>query len=74
MKEVTKFMSERIKVPNSLNDKESVEKMILILFPCFAKRPTHSAKKKHPLFLIFKENNQALRMKFFKDPLIKFLW
>ena len=30
--------------------------------------------KKHPLFLIFKENNHSLRMKFFSDPLIKHLW
>ena len=67
-------MSERIKVPSSLLDSESVEKMLLILFPCSAKKPKYTAKKKHPLFLIFKENNAALRMKFFRDPLIKFLW
>ena len=67
-------MCERVKVPNNLLDKESVEKMLVILFPCITKKRAHSAKKKHPLFLIFKENNHALRMKFFSDPLIKFLW
>ena len=67
-------MIERVNVPQNLLDKESVEKMLVILFPCIAKRPAYSAKKKHPLFQIFKENNAALRMEFFRDPLIKFLW
>ena len=67
-------MCERLKVPKSLLDTENVEKMLVILFPCIAKRPAYSDKKKHPLFRIFKENNHALRMKFFSDPLVKFLW
>ena len=67
-------MSETVQVPNHLLDNESVEKMLIILFPCITKKPAYSAKKKHPLFLIFRENNYALRMMFFSDPLIKFLW
>ena len=48
--------------------------MLIILFPCITKKPAYASRKKHPLLLIFKENNYFLRMKFFSDPLIKFLW
>ena len=67
-------MLECIKVPNSLLDKDSVTKMLIILFPCIIKRPAFKAMKNSPMFLIFKENNYTLRTKFFSDPLIKFLW
>ena len=72
--EVIKFMIEKLQVPKDLLDAESVEKMLVILFPCITKRPAYAAKKRHPLVLIFKENNHSLRMMFFSDPLIKFLW
>ena len=67
-------MTEVVKVPSNLLDKNSVDKMLIIVFPCITKRPAYSAMKKHPLCLIFKENNAALRMEFFRDPLIRFLW
>ena len=55
-------------------DKESIEKMLVILFPCITKRPAYKNMKKSPFLLIFKENNYNLRTKFFSDPLIKFIW
>ena len=67
-------MREQVGVPNDLLDAESVDKMLIILFPCITSRPAYVAMKKSPLFRIFRENNYTLRTKFFSDPLIKFLW
>ena len=67
-------MLEHLKVPKNFLDKESVDKMMIILYPCIIKRPEYSLMRKSPMFLIFKENNQTLRNLFFSDPLIKFLW
>ena len=60
--------------PAEFLEKESVTKMLIILFPCIIKRPAYKNMKKSPMFLIFRENNYKLRSKFFSDPLIKFVW
>lgn len=67
-------MVEYVEAPKELLDKESVSKMLVVLFPCIIKRPVYKYMKKSPMFLIFRENNYNLRCKFFSDPLIKFLW
>ena len=74
MTQVTKFLLNYVEAPPELLEKDSVDTMLIILFPCIIKKPAYRAMRKSPMFLIFRENNYTLRTRFFSDPLIKFLW
>ena len=41
IEQVTTFMREQVGVPNELLDAESVDKMLIILFPCITSRPAY---------------------------------
>ena len=74
IKHVTKFLLDYVEAPPELLEKDCINTMLIILFPCIIKRPAFKAMRKSPMFLIFRENNYTLRTRFFSDPLIKFLW
>ena len=71
---VTTFMSEFEDMPEVLLETEHVKKMLILLFPCIVKKFEYKHMNKSTTFKIFKENNFKLREKFFRDPLIKYLW
>ena len=68
---------EKLEIPESLLCREHVVKMLTILFPCSTRKPLGDEEHKetrHFFAEVFRENNVAIRNKFYSDPLIKYLW
>ena len=73
MSYVRMFMSKDLALPPQMHNEENTVKMITLLFPQSKKRNERwdEFKEASTLFQnIFKENNSALRGKFFRDPLV----
>ena len=73
-------MKDELSLSPALMDHESVVKMLTVLFPCTLRKPLPNSNDlmtpvtRFHLAQVFRENNQELRQKFFKEPLIKHLW
>jgi len=66
-----------LELPESLLDRENVVKMLTILFPCSTRKPLGDEEcrdVRHFFAEVFRENNVAIRNKFYSDPLVKYLW
>lgn len=64
-------------MPAVLLDREHVVKMLTILFPCSTRKPLGDEEftdTRHFFAEVFRENNVAIRNKFYSDPLVKYLW
>ena len=73
-------MTDDLRIPKALLDIENVVKMVTLLFPCTTRRHLpllpglmHPTQRTH-IAQVFRENNLELRLKFFGEPLIKYLW
>lgn len=66
-----------LNLPESLLDRENTVKMLTILFPCSTRKPLGDEEfrdVRHFFAEVFRENNVAIRNKFYSDPLIKHMW
>ena len=75
LKNASIFMDE-IKLPHDLKDLDNTLKLLTIIFPSTMKkiRPSDLIDERKDLVEIFRENCSNKRLKFFQDPLVKFLW
>ena len=74
---VEKFVKSDLKLPSILQDPASTVKMLTLLFPTTTRKriPNLSQEVDRNFFAsAFRENNVQIRLKFFSDPLIKYLW
>ena len=77
MQYVRLFMTEDLALPHQFLNEENIVKMMTLLFPLSKKKneQLEEFREQSKLFQnIFRENNSALRDKFFRDPLIQHLW
>ena len=77
MKYVRLFMTEDLALPHQIINEENTVKMMTLLFPLSKKKNEQLEDYKEASIIfhnIFKENNSALRGKFFREPLIQHLW
>lgn len=86
MKERIRDLLLSIKAPRSFLDDTSLVRILLMLYPTYSEKnlgPTlglepqghDEAKESHEIFFhIFKEHNATMRLKFFANPLVRFLW
>ena len=66
-----------LELPEALLDRENIVKMLTILFPCSTRKTLGEEEyrdTRHFFAEVFRENNVAIRNKFYSDPLIKHLW
>ena len=64
-------------MPVDLQDLSNIVKMLTLLFPCTVRRPIPNLETfvdRIILSSVFRENNHRMRLKFFSDPLVKYLW
>ena len=75
LKNILSYM-DMINVPNDLKDEHNALKLLTIIFPQTLRkiRPFEYAEEREDLNEVFKENCASRRLRFFKDPLVKFLW
>ena len=75
LKNMRNFMDD-IKLPQDLKNQDNTLKLLTIIFPSTIMkiRPHDCIGERKELVNIFRENCSNKRLKFFQDPLVKYLW